>query len=88
VVDECCIGCGMYYMGYLLARGTGIRVGVCIFWCFGWLFCIWHYGLDGVLGSVLVLVAVFMVPSMGYYVSPSVLVASDSDGVLSPIPTQ
>jgi hypothetical protein len=66
------------------------REGSAYFWCFGWLFCIWHLGWTefSVLGSVLVLVAVFMVSSMGYYVSPSVLVASDSDGVLSPIPTQ
>jgi hypothetical protein len=40
------------------------------------------FGLDGILGSVLVLVADFMVSSMGYkyYVSPSILLASDSYG--------
>jgi hypothetical protein len=37
----------MYYIGYLLAGGTGTGIGVCIFWCFGWLFCIWHLGWTG-----------------------------------------
>jgi hypothetical protein len=70
----------MYYIGYLLAGGTGSGVRVCIFWCFGWLFLHLAFGLDGILGSVLVLVADFMVSSMGYYVSPSILLASDSYG--------